>query len=251
MVLRQVLHLDQASGVSPGAVGPIKLDQPSGPVVSADYGLHSRVFLHARLGQLLPQRERELHLAAGRFQQVKDGCLRERVHRDALFCQPCFELRRGVGVVQPGDGLCHLHVSLLELLVTGDGLLHQREVQPDAPVVDLLVQHIVAPLGFRHGELGETLLDGHFRLHVTEVIRLEERPLLRGVCRIMPERVAIPRFGGGTEITDQVLALFELLFLQPQHRADAFQRQRQAEGRRPHHRAMPRGGVQISACRVP
>ena len=130
-------------------------------------------------------------------------------------------------------------MGLLELLVAGDGLLHQREVQPDTTVIDQLVQHIVTPLRICHGELGETVLDGHLRLNITEVIRFEERPLFRGVCRIMSKRVAIPRFGGGAEITDQVLALFELLLLQTQHCADTFQRKRQAEGRRPHHRAMP------------
>ena len=73
MVLRQVLHLDEPTGIASGAVGTIKLDQSSGTVIRADHRLHGGVFLDAALGKLLPQGERQLHFSVRFFEHIRHG----------------------------------------------------------------------------------------------------------------------------------------------------------------------------------
>ena len=111
----------------------------------------------------------------------------------------------------------------LETLITADRLGDEGAVEHDAPVIDLLVKRVVAPLRFRDRELGELLLDGHFRFHIPEVVGFEQRPLVRCVCRIVPDKAAVPCLGRSAEVPDEIFAFFELLLFQPQHSTDAFQ----------------------------
>ena len=73
MVLRQVLHLDEPTGIAAGAVGPVKLDKPSGTVIRADYRLHGGVFLDAALCKFLSKGEGKLHLAVRFFEHIRHG----------------------------------------------------------------------------------------------------------------------------------------------------------------------------------
>ena len=73
MVLRQVLHLDEPTGIASGAVGPVKLDKSSGTVIRTHHGLHGRVFLDAALGKLLPQGEGKLHFTVRFFEHIRHG----------------------------------------------------------------------------------------------------------------------------------------------------------------------------------
>ena len=77
MILRQILHLDEPTGIAPGAVGTIKLNKSSGTVIRADHCLHGGVFLDAALGKLLPQGEGKLHLAVRLFEHICHGSFGE------------------------------------------------------------------------------------------------------------------------------------------------------------------------------
>jgi hypothetical protein len=54
-----------------------------------------------------------------------------------------------------------------------------------------------------------------------------------------------------TEVFDEVFAFGELLLIQLEHRADALQRKWQAHRRRPNHRAVPGGRINVLASRQP
>ena len=245
MVLRQVLHLDESTGIATGAVGTIKLDKPSGPVIRTHNGLHGRVFLDAALGKLLPQGECQLHFTVRFFEHIRHSGFGERICLHAFFGKPCLELHRTVRIIQAGDGAGLLHVCPLETLIAADRLGDEGAVEHDAPVVDLLVEGVVTPLRLHDRELGERLLNGHFRFHIPKVVGFEKRPFLRRICRIMSNKRAVSCFCWGAEIPNEVFAFFELLLFQTQHGTDAFQRKRQSQGRRPDHRAVPGGRGEI------
>ena len=116
-----------------------------------------------------------------------------------------------------------LHVRSLETLVAADRLGDESAVEHNASVVDLLVEGVIAPLGLCDRELGELLLNGHLRFHIPEVIGFEQRPFLRGICRIMSNKRTVPRFCRGAEIPDEVFAFFELLLFETQHSTNALQ----------------------------
>ena len=251
MVLRKVLHLDEPPGKSAGSVGSVKLDQPTGAVIRTDHRLHGGVFLDAAFGQLLPQGQGQLHLALRMEQKFQYGCFGEGLGFHTLFRQPRFELGGAVGVLQPGDRAGLFQMGALEPLVTTDGLGHQGAVQQNAPVVDALVEMVVLPLLLGDRETGQSLLDGHLRLYIPEVVGFEGGPLLRRVCRKAAKGGAIPGLRRCAEIAHQVFALLEFLLLQAQHGAGPLQREGQTQGSRPHHGAVPGVGVQVLSDRVP
>ena len=250
MVLRQVLHLDEPTGIASGAVGPVKLNQSSGTVIRADHRLHGGVFLDAALGKLLSQGEGELHLAVGLFEHICHGGFGERIRLYAFFGKPRLELHRTVGVIQAGHGAGLLHVRPLEAFIAADCLGDEGSVEHDALVVDLLVEGVVAPLGLGDRKLGELLLNGHFRFHISKVVGFEQRPFLRRICRIMSNERTVLGFCRSAEIPDKVFAFFELLLFETQHGTDAFQRKRQSQRCCPDHRAVPGGRVEILPGRV-
>ena len=133
----------------------------------------------------------------------------------------------------------------LEAFITANRLGDEGAVEHDAPVIDLLVEGVVTPLRLRDWELGELLLNGHFRFHISKVVGFEQRPFLQRICRIMSNGRTVSCFCRSAEIPDEVFAFFELLLFQTQHGTDAFQRKRQSEGRRPDHCAVPGGRVEI------
>ena len=77
MVLRQVLHLDEPTGIASGAIGTVKLDQPSGSIIRTDYRLHGGVFLDAAFGKLLPQGEGKFDCSVRFFKHFCHGGLGE------------------------------------------------------------------------------------------------------------------------------------------------------------------------------
>ena len=110
-----------------------------------------------------------------------------------------------------------------ETLVATDRLGDEGAVKHNTPVVDLLIESVIAPLGLGDRKLGELLLNGHFRFHIPEVIGFEKRPFLRRICRIMSNERTVPRFCRSAEIPNEVFAFFELLLFEAQHSTDAFQ----------------------------
>ena len=111
---------------------------------------------------------------------------------------------------------------------------------------------VFLPDGIRYREFRQHLLDGHLNLHVTLVVRFEGGPPVWRMLRAVPEPAAVHLggFAGHGEVFDQRFALRHLLILQLQHRADALQRQRQADVCRPDQGAFPRCRVQIIADAV-
>ena len=66
----------------------------------------------------------------------------------------------------------------------------------------------------------------------------------------MSNKRAVSCFCRGAEIPDKVFAFFELLLFETQHSTDAFQRKRKPQRRRPDHRAMPGGRIEILSGRA-
>ena len=121
-----------------------------------------------------------------------------------------------------------------EILLFGysaDGVFHQGHIDQDAPVIDLLVDAVLIPHFFRHGVVGQPALDLHFRFHVAPVVNDELLPAVGGVLRKVSGAlpVGLGRSAGTAEVADQVAARFQLLLLQPQHRAGAGERKRKTE----------------------
>ena len=71
------------------------------------------------------------------------------------------------------DGLHASHQRRSRTFVEGDGLLHERAVNLDATVVDLLVERIFFPDSVGDREFCEFLLDGLFDFDVALVVCLE------------------------------------------------------------------------------
>ena len=171
---------------------------------------------------------------------------------DGIFCLESHQVERLKEIIlQPGDRAGLFQMGALEPLVTTDGLGHQGAVQQNAPVVDALVEMVVLPLLLGDRETGQSLLDGHLRLYIPEVVGFEGGPLLRRVCRKAAKGGAIPGLRRCAEIAHQVFALLEFLLLQAQHGAGPLQREGQTQGSRPHHGAVPGVGVQVLSDRVP
>ena len=105
---------------------------------------------------------------------------------------------------------------------------------------------VLCPHLLGHRVLSQAILNGHLGFHVAQVIGPEGRPLLRGGRGHAPCSVLARH----TEIPDELLALGELLLVQPQRRAHILEGQRQAEVGRPDHRTVPARRVQISHAGV-
>ena len=166
--------------------------------------------------------------------------------------EPLLHLDHAVGILQRGQVLHGIGELLPGAGVHVDGLLHQIHIQRHASVVYLLIETILTPDFFRDRELGQPILDGLFDLHVPAVIAFEGGPLVRRVHRQVPgpATVGLRRRTGLAEVFDEVLALRELLLVQPQHGTDAFQGERQAHRGGPDHGAVPSCRVQIVADRI-
>ena len=76
-------------------------------------------------------------------------------------------------------------MRLLEALIAANCLGDESAVEHNASVIDLLVKGVIDPFGLGDQELGELLLDGHFRFHISKVVGFEQRPFLRRICRKM------------------------------------------------------------------
>ena len=103
--------------------------------------------------------------------------------------------------------------------------MNQFHVQPDATVVDFLIDVIFLPDLIRDRELGQLLLDTYLGLHVAQVIPFEGFPPIRRVEGAVPGALAIAlrRSAGLAEELDQILAFGEFLLFQTEDCADTFQ----------------------------
>ena len=250
--MRQVLHLDDAACPATGPVGSEKLKHPTGTAISADGLLHSLILPDGGLGKLLAEQEHLLQLRRRGLQDLGHFLFAEGIHLQTVVREPLLHLDHAVGILQRGQVLHGIGELLPGAGVHVDGLLHQIHIQRHASVVYLLIEAILTPYFFRDRELGQPVLDGLFDLHVPAVIAFEGSPLVRRVHRQVPgpATVGLRRRTGLAEVFDEVLALRELLLVQPQHGTDAFQGERQAHRGGPDHGAVPSCRVQIVADRI-
>ena len=241
------MHLYDAACPPSGAVGSVKLEHAPGAAIGANSGLHRPVLLHRGLGELLSQRQYLPHLRRRSFQQLGDGLFAERIRFHAACCKPQLHLLHRIGVIQGGKLLHGRRQLGAGTGVHLNGLPHQLHVQHDAPVVDLLVDAVFVPHTVQHGILRQSHLDGRLGLHVADVVLFERQPPVRGVRRKIAGTLTVGLCGraGLAEIPDQFLALGQLLLFQPQHRACAFQRKRQAHRCGPDHGAAPRLRIEV------
>ena len=103
--------------------------------------------------------------------------------------------------------------------------MHQLHIQCNTSVVDLLVEMILVPDGFRHRKLGEFFLNGHLDLNITDVVPFERVPLIRSVLRQIAGSTAVGlrRRTGLTEILDEFFAFGHLLLSKTQNGTDTIQ----------------------------
>ena len=122
-----------------------------------------------------------------------------------------------------------------------DGFLHQIHVEPNASVVDFLIDAIFIPDKVWYREIGKALLDRHLNLDVPLVICLEGFPLLRIMEGHVTGAASVGfcRSAGHGEVFDERFALVHLLIFELQHLTDAFKGKRQSHCGRPDHRALP------------
>ena len=246
MVLRQVLHLDQAASPSSGTAA-VELEHPTCAAIGADSVDHGLVFLYAGFRQLLPEDQHTLQFRRSVFNEFGHDLFTEAVSFHAVVGQPLFHLLDAIGIVQ----FCQTLHSFRQLGpgtgVHVDGLLDQWKVDSDTTVVDLLIDVILVPYEVRDRELLQAFLDGHLGLDVTDVVAFKGGPLDRLVFWTVTGATVVGFRGntGLTEELDQFFTFRELLLFQPEHRADAFQRQRQSHRGRPDHGAAPAFRIQV------
>ena len=105
-------------------------------------------------------------------------------------------------------------------------MVNEVHIQSNAVIVDALVEMVIFPFTFQDGERHHSLLNIHFCLHVTLVIRFEGFPLIKCVRRQVSrsEMVCRSRFTRLAEISNQFLANGQLLLFNAENFADLFKR---------------------------
>ena len=136
------MYLDEPAGPAPGAVGPVELQQPVDAPVRAHRAADGLVFLHARFRHEQAQLQHLQHIALRTGKERAHRLFVERIDLRALSLQPFLELRGAVGVSKPGQFVGALRGLCPVLFIALDGARHQHGIDPDAPVVDLLIQTV-------------------------------------------------------------------------------------------------------------
>ena len=249
-------YTDFATGSAARRTGrcgwPRKTGTFHGPGCRADRVLHCRVFLHAALSELLPEGE---NLPSGPGAVLSNSChclFSQGVRFQPVVCQPLFHhLLYGIGF---SSSVSSRIAAVSRSRERASMAMACRTSSISTPIPRSLIswsRWYSSQMVSGTGKLESLFLYLHFRLHIPEVICLEPFPFLRVMLRQVPHpaSVCFGRSAGDTEIADQVFALRQLLLLQPQHYAHAFQ-ERKAQCGGPHHRAAPGCRSQIVASRV-
>ena len=208
VILGQVLGLDDPPGPAAGPARAIVGHHAPHPSVVTGRGRQRVVLFRRRLADQLPDFQHALHLRvvdAG-LQQLRDRGFPEIGHLLVHFLvQPCHQLLRALGVLQPGERPRLLHQLRLLCLAHGDGAVHQRPVDAGAADIALRGQLPQALLAFGHRPAGQTALDGALRLHVLPAVGLEQLPLFRLVLGPDAPRLRVRPVGllGNAEFPDQ------------------------------------------------
>ena len=193
--------------------------------IGADRRFHSLILFDGALRQLLPEHEHRPQWFRGGLEQFAYLLFIERFCFQSVIGKPVLHLLHGVRVFQHGQ-LLQLGGQLLAgLRIDGDGIAHQRHVNSDAPVVNLLVEVILLPHLVRHRKVAQTFLYSQLSFYIAQVVGFEGRPFFRGIRRHVPCAI----LARNTEILDEVFAFRELLLIQPQRKTRILQGQRQTK----------------------
>ena len=168
-----------------------------------------------------------------------------------MIGKPLLELDRRVRVLQSSEFLGAGQCGGAVLPVARHSVVHEHPVEPDAGVVDVLVQGVGVPLGFGHRETGEPVVDGQLHLDVAPVVGDELLPPVRVGCGWIahPALVEHAGLGRGTELTDEFLTCTVFSYRKVKGGGDLLQAHRQAEVRAPDHGAVPLGRIEKPAAR--
>ncbi len=155
MVLRQVLHLNDASCPSTCAVGTVKLEHTSGTAIGTNRSLHCLVLLYRGLGKLLTESQNLLQFQRCSFQHFRHSFFAEGIGFHAVVRKPLLHLLHRVGVLQSGQIFHYLSQFRTGSAVHLNGLPHQFHIQGNTTVVDFLVDVVFVPHAVRHGIFGQ------------------------------------------------------------------------------------------------
>lgn len=103
MVLREVLHLDNAASPATGPVGSEELKHPTGTAIGTHGFLHGLILPDGGLGKLLAEQEHLLQLRRRGLQDLSHFLFAEGVHLQTVVCEPLLHLDHAVGVLQRGQ----------------------------------------------------------------------------------------------------------------------------------------------------
>ena len=100
MVLREILHLNDAACPPPGAVGSVKLKHTSCPAIGADGGLHCLILFNAGFRKLLAQGQYLLQLRRCCLQKLCHSLFAQGIGLHAVIRKPLLHLLYRVGIIQ-------------------------------------------------------------------------------------------------------------------------------------------------------
>ena len=228
MILRQVLQLNEPSGPATGTVGSVKLKHSTGAAISADSVYHGLILFDAGFGKLLPEHKNALQFRRRCLNKLCHGLFAEAVGLQSVIRKPLLHLLHAVGIIKLGQFTHGIRQLCAGAGIHINSLSDKRQVNRHTAIIDFLIDVVFLPDRIRHREFLQALLNGHLSLDVTDVIALKSGPFLRRVVWIVSGAltVCLCRSTGLAEELDQILALGELLFLQTEDRADAFEGER-------------------------
>ena len=184
VVLREVLHLDEASGPA-ACPGTVELEESAYASVGSHDLLHGLVFRRAGLVELRADVQYSLHVfvVCGLLyvgQVVFSECVKL---EPCAFADPCLELCGAVRVAESCDALCfHVQAGLVDA-VYPDGVVYQLEVYLNAGVVDDLVYCVEILFVSCRLKPCKCLVELALHLDVHAAVFLEGLPAFRVVAR--------------------------------------------------------------------
>ena len=92
MVLREILHLNDASCPAPGTVGSVELEHPSCPAIGANRSLHRLILFNAGFRKLLAQGQCLLQLRRCGFQKLRHSLFAQGIGLHAVVRKPLLHL---------------------------------------------------------------------------------------------------------------------------------------------------------------
>ena len=92
MVLREILHLNDAACPASGTVGSVELEHTSCPAIGADGGLHRLILFNAGFRKLLAQGQYLLQLRRCCLQKLRHSLFAQGIGLHAVVRKPLLHL---------------------------------------------------------------------------------------------------------------------------------------------------------------